>query len=57
MGIRCLKELYVELSNYCMLKCIHCSTLASPQGNIIIDNLSIRKLLVEGKKLGANNLY
>jgi radical SAM protein with 4Fe4S-binding SPASM domain len=57
MGIRCLKELYVELSNYCLLECLHCSTLASSQGNTFLDNTFIQNLLIEGKKLGAKNLF
>ncbi|NMA31967.1 MAG: radical SAM protein [Candidatus Methanofastidiosa archaeon] len=57
MGVRCLKELYVELSNYCLLKCLHCSSLASPQGNTFIDISFMKKLLIEGKKLGAENLF
>ncbi|NMB40544.1 MAG: radical SAM protein [Firmicutes bacterium] len=57
MGGRKIKELYVELSNHCMLECLHCSTLASPQGNTLIDSSSIQKLLVEGKELGADSLF
>lgn len=37
VGARYLKELYVELSNNCLLECLHCSSLASPQGNTFID--------------------
>jgi radical SAM protein with 4Fe4S-binding SPASM domain len=57
VGVRCLKELYVELSNYCLLECLHCSSLASPQGNTFIDISFMQKLLTEGKKLGADNLF
>ena len=57
VGARYLKELYVELSNNCLLECLHCSSLASPQGNTFIGSSFMQKLLIEGKKLGSENLF
>lgn len=56
MAVKRLRELYVELSNNCPLECLHCSSLASPQGDMFIDYHEMQKMLIEAKRLGAEKL-
>ena len=51
-----IKSISLELTNRCNLLCKHCSTNASPNGEIFLDLNTVKKLLQESKKHGAKYL-
>lgn len=53
---KCLRELYVEISSKCYLKCRHCSSEADNFKNELIDTSTVYRIINEGKELGADSL-
>lgn len=52
MRIDNLRELYVEVTNYCLQSCVHCSSCAGPQASEFIPLYNLKKLINEGINLG-----
>lgn len=48
-----IKEIHIELSDFCILSCKHCSSLASKNGKRILGINELTSILTEGKEMGA----
>lgn len=48
----CLQELFVEVTNRCLLSCVHCSSCASPGAEQFIPLKKITSMIKETKGLG-----
>lgn len=51
-----LKEIYLELLDRCLLHCKHCSTSAHSEGSRLLSLETVRRIIDEGKALGAKRL-
>ena len=49
-----IKEIFIELSNYCLLDCRHCSSSGLSNGNNELNINELKQILKEGKSMGAS---
>ncbi|MFH1982911.1 MAG: radical SAM protein [Pseudomonadota bacterium] len=52
-----LNELKIEITNHCLLNCVHCSTEAGINLNTTFSDELIERLLFEAAELGCNHFY
>ena len=52
-----LRELKIEITNRCLLNCVHCSTCAQANLNSFLPSSTVEDLIAQAKELGCQRIY